>query len=142
MAITFAKKVKYLPFRYNLVLHDLQKLDMRYSYATTEKDENGNIKIKKMTMGDNIVRHLTLGGELNLSQHFVIRFGYNHMRRKEASPEQKRGTTGFSWGLGFKISKFHISYGSASLFPGFNSNQFSLLCNLGEFYTKKAGGSK
>ncbi len=137
MDIAIGKKLKHLPFRYNLVIHDLQKPDMRYSYATTEKDENGNIKIKKMSIGDNALRHLSLGGELNLSKHFVVRFGYNHMRRKEASPDQKRGTTGFSWGLGFKINKFHISYGSASLFPGYNSNQFSLLCNLGEFYKKK-----
>lgn len=135
--IAIGKRLKYLPFRYNLVIHDLQKPDMRYSYASTIKDENGNIKIIKMTMGDNILRHLTLGGELNLSKHFVVRFGYNHMRRKEASPEQKRGTTGFSWGLGFKVSKFIINYGSASLFPGYNANQFSLQCNLGDFYKKK-----
>ncbi|MDI1234403.1 MAG: type IX secretion system protein PorQ [bacterium] len=137
MDIAIGKKLKHLPFRYNLVIHDLQKPDMRYSYASNLKDENGNIKIVKMTMGDNILRHLTLGGELNLSKHFVVRFGYNHMRRKEASPEQKRGTVGFSWGLGFKISKFIINYGSASLFPGYNANQFSLQCNLGDFYKKK-----
>jgi hypothetical protein len=90
-----------------------------------------------MTMGDNILRHLTLGGEFNLSRNFVVRFGYNHMRRKEMTQDQKKGTTGFSWGLGFRISKFHISYGSAAYFPGHNSNQFSLLMNLGEFYKKK-----
>ena len=138
MAIAFSKKLKYLPFRYNLVLNNLQKPDMRYEISNTkEKDENGNLKVKKMTLGDNVLRHLALGGEFNLSKHFVVRFGYNHQRRKEISPEQKRGTTGFSWGLGFRISKLNISYGSASLFPGFNSNQFSILCNLGEFYNSK-----
>lgn len=136
-SIAIAKRLKYLPFRYNLVIHDLQKPDLRYTYTTNEKDENGNFKLKKTSIGDNILRHLTLGGELNLTKHFVVRFGYNHMRRKEVSPEQKRGTTGFSWGLGFKISKFNISYGSASIFPGFNTNQFSLMCHLGDFYKKK-----
>lgn len=137
MAVTVSKRLQHLPFKYNMVFHNLQKPDMRYSFATNVKDENGNPKIQKITMGDNIIRHITFGGELNFTKHFVLRFGYDHMRRKETSPEQKRGTTGFSWGLGFKISKFNFSYGSASLFPGQNSNQFSLLCNLGDFYKKK-----
>ena len=138
MALSISKKLEHLPFRYNLTLHDLQKPDMRYIISNTDqKDENGNPRVKKMTMGDNILRHLTLGGEFNLSKHFVLRFGYNHMRRKELTQEQKKGTSGFSWGIGFRISKFHISYGSAALFPGINSNQFSLLMNLSEFYKKK-----
>jgi hypothetical protein len=138
LALSISKKLEHLPFRYNLVFHNLQKPDMRYTIENTGvKDENGDNKIKTMTMGDNILRHITLGGELNISRHFVLRFGYNHMRRKEMTQEQKKGTSGFSWGLGFRISKFHLSYGSAAYFPGVSSNQFSLLMNLGDFYKKK-----
>lgn len=137
IAIAISKKLAHLPFRYNMVFHDLQTPDMRYTITQTgEKDENGNEKEHKMTMGDNILRHFTLGGEFNLSKNFVVRFGYNHMKRKEMTQEQKKGTSGFGWGLGFRISKFHISYGSASYFPGINGNQFSLLVNLSEFYKK------
>jgi hypothetical protein len=111
---------------------------MRYTITNTnEKDENGNVKVKTMTIGDNILRHVNIGGEFNLSKNFVLRFGYNHMRRREMGQEQKKGTTGFGWGIGFRISKFHISYGSSAYFPGQNSNQFSLLMNLSEFYRKK-----
>ncbi len=138
LAVSISKRLAHLPFRYHLIFNNLQKPDMRYTITeTNQKDENGNDKFQEMTMGDNILRHLALGGELNFSKHFVLRFGYNHMRRKELTQEQRRGTSGFSWGLGFRIKKFHISYGSASYFPGFNSNQFSLLLNLNEFYTKK-----
>jgi hypothetical protein len=138
LAFSISKKLEHLPFRYNIVLNNLQRPDMRYTITRTDqKDENGNERTKTMTMGDNILRHLVIGGELNLSKHFVIRFGYNHMRRKELTQEQKKGTSGFSWGLGFRISKFHISYGSAAYFPGINSNQFSLLMNLSDFYKKK-----
>lgn len=134
LAFSISKKLKYLPFRYHLIFNQLQKPDMRYTITeTNERDENGNPKTKKMTMGDNILRHFALGGELNFSKNFVLRFGYNHQRRKEISPEQKRGTSGFSWGLGFKISKFILSYGSSSMFPGYNANQFSLLVNFSDF---------
>ncbi len=138
LALSISKKLAHLPLRYNIVFSNLQKPDMRYTIAhTDERDENGNERTKTMTMGDNILRHLSLGGELNLTKHFVLRFGYNHMRRKELTQEQKKGTAGFSWGLGFRINKFHISYGSAALFSGINSNQFSLLANLSDFYRKK-----
>jgi hypothetical protein len=138
IAVTISKRLEHLPFRYHLIFSNLQKPDFRYTISQTgEKDENGNPKLKTMTMGDNILRHIGLGGELNLSKFFVLRFGYNHMKRKEMGQEQKRGTAGFSWGLGFKVSKFQISYGSASYFYGHNSNQFSLLLNLNDFYKKK-----
>lgn len=136
-AITISKRLAHLPFRYHLTLNNLQKPDMRYTITQTgQKDENGKDLVKTMTMGDNILRHLVLGGELNLSKNFVIRFGYNHQRRKEMTQDQKRGTSGFSWGIGFKISKFQISYGSAAYFPTKNVNQFSVLLNLSEFYKK------
>lgn len=138
LAVSISKRLAHLPFRYHLIFNNLQTPDMRYTITeTNQKDENGNVKPQNMTMGDNILRHMALGGELNFSKHFVLRFGYNHMRRKEMSQDQRRGTSGFSWGLGFRIKKLHLSYGSASYFPGFNSNQFSLLLNLNEFYKKK-----
>jgi hypothetical protein len=138
LAITISKKLEHLPFRYQLILNNLQRPDMRYTIEeTNEKDENGNTKVKTMSMGDNILRHIALGGELNLSKNFVLRFGYNHNKRKEMNQEQKKGVSGFSWGLGFRVSKFHLSYGSAAYFPGYNINQFSLLFNLSDFYKVK-----
>lgn len=137
MAVTLSKKLAHLPFRYHLIASNLQSPDMRYSISETgEKDENGNPKIKEMGLADNILRHFSIGGEMLFSKHFVFRFGYNHQRRREMSQDQKRGFSGFSWGLGIKVSKFIISYGSAGYFPGYNSKQFTLLMNLGDFKKK------
>ncbi|MDP2175695.1 MAG: type IX secretion system protein PorQ [Bacteroidota bacterium] len=138
IAFSISKRLEHLPFTYHAIFHNLQRPDMRYSVNNTgQKDEFGNSLNKEMTMGDNILRHITVGGELNFTKHFVVRFGYNHMRRKELGQEQRRGTTGFSWGLGFKAQKINFSYGSATYFPGINSNQFSVMLNLNDFYTKK-----
>jgi hypothetical protein len=137
-AISISKRLQHLPFTYHAIFHNLQRPDMRYSINNTgQKDEFGNDRVQEMTMGDNILRHITLGGELNFTKHFVLRFGYNHMRRRELGQEQRRGTTGFSWGIGFKAKKINFSYGSATYFPGINSNQFSVMLNLNDFYSKK-----
>lgn len=134
LAISVSKKLEHLPFTYHIVLHNLQSPDFRYNIENTGvKDEFGENKVKKMTMGDNILRHFILGGELNFSKHFVFRFGYDHMKRRELTQDQRKGTSGFSWGLGLKIKKFNFSYGSSTFFPGINANQFSLMTNLSEF---------
>jgi hypothetical protein len=134
LAISISKKLEHLPFTYHIVLHNLQSPDFRYNIENTGvKNEFGENKVQTMTMGDNILRHFILGGELNFSKHFVFRFGYDHMKRRELTQEQRKGTSGFGWGLGIKIKKFHFSYGSSTFFPGINANQFSLMTNLSEF---------
>ncbi|MBC7426211.1 MAG: type IX secretion system protein PorQ [Bacteroidia bacterium] len=139
--VAISKKLKHLPLLYNIVIHDLQSPDFRYvntNSTSSNLDANNKPKIQKMTMGDNILRHFILGGEFNIKS-FNLRFGYNHQRRKELAPEIRRSTTGFCWGVGIKISKFRLSYGSAAYFPGINSNQFSIAFNLADFKRNKKG---
>ena len=138
LALNVSKQLAHLPFRYQIILHHLQQPDMRYTIMNTgQKDEFGNDKIAKMSMGDNILRHINFAGELFLSKQLTLRMGYNHMRRKEMTQEQKRGAAGFSWGLGLHYKKMELAYGSASYFAGQNANQFSVLLKLSEFYKTK-----
>lgn len=138
LAVNLSKQLAHLPFRYQIILHHLQQPDMRYTIMNTgQKDEFGKDKIATMSMGDNILRHINFAGELFLSKQLTLRMGYNHMRRKEMTQEQKRGAAGFSWGLGLHYKKMELAYGSASYFAGQNANQFSVLLKLSEFYKSK-----
>ena len=138
LAVNLSKQLAHLPFRYQIILHHLQQPDMRYTVINTgQKDEFGKDKIATMSMGDNILRHINFAGELFLSKQLTLRMGYNHMRRKEMTQEQKRGAAGFSWGLGLHYKKMELAYGSASYFAGQNANQFSVLLKLSEFYKSK-----
>lgn len=138
MAINVSKQLAHLPMRYQFIFHNLQNPDMRYTlYNTGQKDEFGNNKIQKMTMGDNILRHIHFSNELFLSKQLTLRMGYNHMRRKEMSQEQRRGAAGFSWGIGLNYKKMELGYSSSCYFAGQNTNQFSVLLKLSEFYASK-----
>ncbi|HAY88620.1 MAG TPA: hypothetical protein DCY51_04205, partial [Bacteroidetes bacterium] len=46
-------------------------------------------------------------------------------------PENRRATTGFSWGVAIGVKKLTVSYGSAGYFPGIASNYFSVSRDLG-----------
>jgi hypothetical protein len=133
---SISKRLEHVPFRYNLVIHDLQLPDMRYEFETNETDEFGNKVMKKMTWGDNALRHINLGGELYIGKNINVQFGYNHQRRREMAPEIRRGTTGFSWGLGVNLGKVFVSYASSAYFPGFKSNMFTFRLDLTKFYRK------
>jgi hypothetical protein len=132
-----SKKLKHAPFRLSLLFHNLQQADLSYDYTDPllrRFDEFNNPINQNIGLGDKILRHMNLGTEVLLSENFNLRFSYNHMRRQELGTAIRKGVAGFAWGVGFKVKKIRIEYGSAGFFPGYNSNLFSVILNLNEFY--------
>src|SRR5690606_28362281 len=135
-----SKKPEHAPFRLTMMFHNLQRPDLSFDYIdpsqrTLDGDDN---ELYKVSLGDKILRHVSVGLEFLLSENFHFRAGYNHLRRRELTVPYRKGVAGFSWGIAFKVKKIRMEYGSAALFPGFNTNQFSVLLNLNDFYTRKS----
>ncbi|KPK88107.1 MAG: hypothetical protein AMS27_00740 [Bacteroides sp. SM23_62_1] len=137
-----SQKLRYAPFRFSFVFHNLQKFDITYS-----KNNNGTGEIDPMTgeqvqknkleqFADQSMRHLIFGLEFLPFENFHIRAGYNYQRRNELKIESKVSLVGFSCGFGIKISKFHLSYGRASYHLAGASNHFSISSNLSSFYKR------
>ena len=100
----------------------------------------GQVKNQQIGFADKAMRHVIFNTELVFSDNFQLRFGYNHQRRAELSPEERRAMTGLSWGVGIGIKKFYLSYASAGFFPGINTNYFTVyrdLSGLGSANKKK-----
>jgi hypothetical protein len=128
------------PFRFTVTLQHLERWDLTYKLP----DENetaftGSISEKSGfdIFGDKLMRHVVFGTEFFLGDNFHIDAGYNYKRRKEMKVNSHPGMVGFSWGFGFRVSKFHVSYGRASYHLAGGTNHFSLTVNLSEFYRKK-----
>jgi len=135
-----SKKLAKAPFRFSLDYTHIEKFDLSYvdPVKASEIDPiTGETSNEKITFGDKLLPHFILGAELLLSKNFHVRGGYNFQRRKELGVETKMSTVGVSWGFGFRISKFHFSYGRATYHLAGASNHFSLSSNLGEFFKKK-----
>ena len=140
----FSKKLAKAPFRLSVTYQHLEKFDMTYTNPADESEIDpitGEPQTEKITFGDKLLPHFILGGEILISKNFHVRAGYNFKRRKELGVESKMGTVGLSWGFGFRVSKFHLSYGRATYHLAGASNHFSLSANLGEFFTKKNAAS-
>lgn len=138
----FAFKPQHMPFRFSLGLQHLQQWDLTYSDPNNPPQlvdplTGDSIKISKFkTWGDKLARHMVFGGEILIGKAFSIRMGYNYQRRKEMLVETKHGMTGFSFGVGFRIYKFHLSYSHARYHLAGGTNTFTLTATLSQFYRK------
>ncbi len=142
LQIGLSKKLNHAPFRVSLLAHHLYQWDLTYEDPHAKDNRFSEFSEPNVSdsegrkMADNALRHFNFGIELLLTKNFHFDFGYNHQRRKEMSIENKSGMVGFSWGFGFKVKKYHISYGRASYHLAGGSNHFSITTNLNEFRKK------
>jgi hypothetical protein len=62
----------------------------------------------------NIFNHLTLASELYIGEQLDFNLGYNFIRRYDLNIQnQANGLNGFSAGLGLKLERMHLDYGSS-----------------------------
>ena len=138
LAVT--NRLKYVPFRWGVVLHNLHNWRLRYNDPADvyyrqrvllndgeEQLEQGNPYV------DEFFRHLIINGELLFSKNFHLRIGYNHQRRRELLIPTRFGASGFSWGFGIQVKRFRFDYGSGALTLAGTSNNFSITTNLGDW---------
>ena len=137
-----SQRLKHAPFRFSLLLQHLQKLDLTYKSPVEQKTEidpftGMPFKTNKFEVfTDKLMRHAILGVEFLPGENFYVNLWYNYLRRQELKIPSRPAMTGFSWGFGARISKFHFSYGRATYHLAGGSNHFSLSSNLSEFYRK------
>jgi hypothetical protein len=135
-------KLKHAPFRFYIVAEHLETFDLTYKTEKDKKEEIDPFTGREVSEDrlniflDKFMRHIILGTELNITDNFVLRFGYNYRRRQELKIDSKIGMVGFSWGVGIKIYKFHLSYARPNFHQAGAPNHFSVSMNLSEFYKK------
>jgi len=128
--------MEHAPFRFTLTFQHLERWDLSYTLQDDDLSFSGG---DSETSGfdefaDNLMRHVVLGTEFLIGKNFHVDLGYNYKRRKEMKVNARPGMVGFSMGFGFRVSKFHFSFGRASYHLAGGTSHFSLTTNLSEFY--------
>lgn len=124
-------KPEHMPFRFSITIFDLTGGEITYF------DPSLNNNQKKPGTVDKVLRHVTIGTEVLLSKNFNLRFGYNHLVRKELRMEETSGGAGFSTGLMFRIKAFELAYSRTFFHAAGGSNTFTMASDLGSFIKKK-----
>ncbi|MCW5898612.1 MAG: type IX secretion system protein PorQ [Flavobacteriales bacterium] len=129
-------RFRHAPFRLGMMFEQLQRWDLTYDdpNATTSIDPTTGQPIEdKVTRFDKAVLHLVPSAEILLSENFMLRVGYNFRRRKEMVLAEKPSAVGLTFGMGVRVSKFHISYGYSQLHLAGISNTFTLATRFADF---------
>ncbi|MBK9733748.1 MAG: type IX secretion system protein PorQ [Saprospiraceae bacterium] len=140
--IGISKRLKYLPFRFSIIGHQLQNANIRYDDPNkqNEVDIFGEVvkENKFSNTVDNIFRHIIFNGEFMLGskENLRVRFGYSHLRRKELSLASFRSLAGFSAGFGIKINAFKLDYGLGYHHVIGATNHITISTNLSKFFKK------
>lgn len=137
-----SKKFKHLPFRLSLLLTHLERWDLRYENPLNPSGGTDPFtgEPKKISgieeVADNLMRHIVIGGEVLIGKNFSIRGGYNYGRRQEMKVQEKLSTVGFSWGFGFRVSHFQISYARSKYHLVGSPNTFTVVVDIDGFSKK------
>ncbi len=137
--IGFSNELKYLPFRYSIIAHNLQQWNLRYSDpANLPTDIFGNVIEERpfIVSLDNFFRHIIINGEFLLGKRDQIRLrvGYNHLRKGELSVESLNSLAGFSFGFGINIKKIKIDYGVALYHLEGGTNHLGIRMNFVDMF--------
>ena len=131
-----SKELKHLPFRYHLTYNNINNFDIKSPYKLINQTniETGELEIKEESIAKTALRHFVIGGELNpFRKSLFIRSGFNFQRRFDLSTVSRPAMVGFSWGIGFRVAKYHFDYSRSSYHLSGIPNNFSIATNLSTF---------
>jgi len=135
---SISNKFEHLPFRWMVTLENLQKWDLTYNDPNAQSTDpiTGETVINEPSFGNKLMRHVVIGGELSPSENFNIQLGYNFRRGYEMKPATRQSTAGFTFGIGFKISKFRINYANTNMHLATRIHSVSITTSLDKFKKK------
>ncbi len=133
-----SKRLQHLPFRFSVIYRYLNRWNVLYDDPDSQEDtfffgeqsaNSGNPNL------DNFFRHFVFNGEflLGRKENFRLRFGYNHLLRKETEVRNLRSLSGFSMGFGIKVKWFRVDFGRAIQHLGAGNTHFTISTNFKEF---------
>ena len=111
----------------------MEKFDQSFQSELDNTNDSFSDQSSEDGFLDKAVKHLILGAEFLPTKNFTVRLGYNFQRRNELSVDEKKSTVGFTWGFGFKVSRFRINFASAKYHLAGSSNHFSVSTRLSDF---------
>ncbi|MDR1740132.1 MAG: type IX secretion system protein PorQ [Bacteroidales bacterium] len=140
ISVALYGKIPHAPFRVFFEVTNLQRWKLNYDNPYAQRDiETGELKkmSKAKSFFDNLARHLVLGVEVIPYKNIYLRAAYNYNRGADLVNSDKPGMVGFSWGVGFRVYKFDLSYARSSFYRLGSPNYITLSMNLNSFNKKR-----
>ena len=133
-----SKKFAHAPLRFSLTLTELQHWDLGYQSTNQPTDNLTSTSLtpsttKSIGFFDMAFRHTVLAVEFVPSKNFYLTAAYNDRRQQEMNMTGFKSMSGFSFGGGIKLYKFHVGFGMTQFQIGNTAYEFSISTSLNEF---------
>ena len=102
--------------------HRLKGLPVLFNFSFHHLADNENKFFDKFS-------HFSVGGEIYFGKYLIGRIGYDNKIRTEISPDLDRGLSGFSGGIGIKLTDFNVDYSINQFGSSTVIHRFSLYLN-------------
>ncbi|MGB1103198.1 MAG: type IX secretion system protein PorQ [Crocinitomicaceae bacterium] len=127
-------KFHHAPFRLSLMGTDLTTWDLTYVDPTlgptVDQLTGDTIPPPSATFAQKVAYHTNFGFELVPSDNFFFRIGFNYQRRDALGIVDRKGASGFSFGLGLRTKRFEFNYGLSFYSAAGASNVFGITTNF------------
>lgn len=141
LQVGISHRLKHAPFRFNMVIHHLNKLNLSYfdpkEPPVYDPLMNDTIYPKGENIGIKIAQHFTFQVEILLGKIAQIRAAYDIYQRTNLKVKDRAGVSGFSFGLGLYFKKFTFNYGINFYSAAGMQNMFTLSTNIDQWKKKK-----
>lgn len=139
LQLGISHRLAHAPFRFTLLFHHLDEWDLTYTNPNNDDQIDpftGEVEEKRGVDAffNKAIRHVSVGVEVLPTENFHIDLGMNFLRREEMKIDSRPYLTGLSIGFGFKLNRFHISYGRAAYHLAAASNHFSISTSIDAFF--------
>lgn len=130
-----SNRFEHLPFRWTVQLENLQRWDLTYfdPNAVTRDPVTGDEVYEEPDFGVKLLRHLAVSGDLILGKRINAQVGYSFRRAGEMSVPTRRTSAGLTFGVGIRLSKFHLNYGNRYVHVAGRMHHMGVTVDLEDF---------
>jgi len=129
--IGISQLVENAPIKWHITIENIQKWPIGLSNPSRLIiDLDGNIAEEKVTLMNDLLRHVIFGAELFPKSLFNLRLGYSFRRGEELRIIDEKNFSGLSFGFGIKFNKLRFNYSHARYSSASNISFLGLQLDL------------
>ena len=129
--IGISQLVENAPIKWHITIENIQKWPIGLSNPSRLIiDLDGNITEEKVTLMNDLLRHVIFGAELFPKSLFNLRLGYSFRRGEELRIIDEKNFSGLSFGFGIKFNKLRFNYSHARYSSASNISFLGLQLDL------------
>ncbi len=130
-----SNRFKHLPFRWTIQIENLQRWDLTYfdPNAVQRDPITGDETYEEPSFLNMLGRHFSFSGDLSLGSRLNFQMGFSVRRALEMRIPSRRTSAGLTFGLGIRLSKFHINYGNRYVHVAGRMHHLGISVDLNDF---------